>query len=231
MINDLAVHTYGIHKAITMLSQFFHNPLFKKSRKEVFSGVRESWIFIREFIQSPSSVGSICPSSRFLAGALIGMIPAGEGLIVDLGAGSGIVSEALVRSGIAPDRIMPLEISNSFCGAFTKRCPDVPLVVGDACALESIIATHYGSRPVCAIVSSLPIRVLHTSVQKKIMAQIRQVLATRGGVYVQYTYAWWRKYPLSTYDLRPQAACIVMRNIPPAKVEAYTFPANDHALS
>ena len=214
-----------------MISQLFHNPVLKKNRKQEFSNVHESWTFISEFIQSPSSVGSICPSSRFLARALIGMIPAGEGLIVDLGAGSGIVSEALVSSGIAPDRIMPLEISNGFCGAFTRRCPDVPLVVGDACALESIIAARYGNRRVCAIVSSLPMRVLHASVQIKVIAQIRQVLAARGGVYVQYTYAWWRKYPLSTYDLRPHAACIVMRNIPPARVEAYTFPANNHARS
>ena len=214
-----------------MLPQIFHNPLLKKNRKQEIHCVHESWTFISEFIQSPSSVGSICPSSRFLAGALIGMIPAGEGLIVDLGAGSGIVSEALVSSGIAPDRIMPLEISNGFCGAFTRRCPDVPLVVGDACALESIIAARYGNRRVCAIVSSLPMRVLHASVQIKVIAQIRQVLAARGGVYVQYTYAWWRKYPLSTYDLRPHAACIVMRNIPPARVEAYTFPANNHARS
>ena len=214
-----------------MISQLFHNPVLKKNRKQEFSNVHESWTFISEFIQSPSSVGSICPSSRFLARALIGMIPAGEGLIVDLGAGSGIVSEALVSSGIAPDRIMPLEISNGFCGAFTRRCPDVPLVVGDACALESIIAARYGSRQVCAIVSSLPMRVLHASVQKKVMAQIRQVLATRGGIYVQYTYAWWRKYPLSAYDLCPHAACTVMRNIPPARVEAYTFPAGNHVLS
>ena len=214
-----------------MLPQIFHNPLLKKNRKQEIPCVHESWTFISEFIQSPSSVGSICPSSRFLAGALISMIPAGEGLIVDLGAGSGIVSEALVSSGIAPERSMPLEISNGFCAAFTRRCPDVPLVVGDACALESIIAARYGSRQVCAIVSSLPMRVLHASVQKKVIAQIRQVLAARGGVYVQYTYAWWRKYPLSTYDLRPHAACIVMRNIPPARVEAYTFPANNHARS
>lgn len=214
-----------------MLSQLFHNPLLKKNRKQELPSVHESWTFISEFIQSPSSVGSICPSSRFLAGALIGMIPAGEGLIVDLGAGSGIVSEALVSSGIAPHRIMPLEISNGFGEAFTRRCPDVPLVVGDACALESIISARYGSRRVCAIISSLPMRVLHARVQKKVMAQIRQVLATRGGIYVQYTYAWWRKYPLSTYGLRPHAACIVMRNIPPARVEAYTFPVSNHAQS
>ncbi|CAK7041572.1 MAG: hypothetical protein DELT_02848 [Desulfovibrio sp.] len=178
--------------------------------------------FLREFISAPSYVGSVCPSSKALTAALISSAPInGDGLIIDLGAGSGVVSEELVKAGVAPERIMAVEISSGFSNVFNKRCPDVPLIIGDARALESMITRHNPSVGVSAIISSLPLRVIPSGIVVEIMNEMQSVLSKKGGVLIQYTYAWWMRYPLRRYGFTPCSARVVLGNLPPAKVESY----------
>ena len=184
-------------------------------------------VFFREFVQAPSSVGSICPSSKSLGASLIDAVPLeGDGLIIDLGAGSGIVSEGLVRAGVSPERILAVELSEGFSRLFNKRCPGVPLVIGDARYLGSIISGHNAAAGVDAIISSLPLRVLPAALASAIMGEMRNVLNSKGGLLVQYTYAWWMRYPLRRYGLAPRSSRLVWRNIPPAKVESYAVIRN-----
>ena len=127
--------------------------------------------FFKEFILSPSSVGSVCPSSKALASSLIKATPLDDdGLIIDLGAGSGIVTEELIKAGVAPERIMAVEISPGFTKVFSKRCPNVPLIIGDARSLESLISVYNPSDKVSAIISSLPLRVIPTNIVREIMS-------------------------------------------------------------
>lgn len=179
-------------------------------------------IFLREFIQAPSYVGSVCPSSKALTTSLINSVPLeGEGLIIDLGAGSGIVSEELVKAGVSPDRIVAVEISDGFAKVFNKRCPGVQLVIGDARSLQSIITRRNPAGRVSAIISSLPLRVIPSGIVCEIMSEMREVLVTRGGVFIQYTYAWWMRYPLRRHGFSPCSSRMVLGNLPPAKVESY----------
>lgn len=199
-----------------------HGLFDKQIYLDIAERLRSVGVFFREFVYSPASVGSICSSSRSLAKALIHMAPPKKGIVIDLGAGSGIISAELIRAGVPPERIMAVEVSEVFCQEFSARCPNVPLIVGNACSLEAIIASHHKNADVCAIISSLPLRVLRTAMVKEIMREVHTVLTKRGGIFIQYTYAWWLNYPLRQYGLVPKATQIVSRNIPPAKIESYT---------
>ena len=184
--------------------------------------------FLREFVHAPTSVGSVCPSSKALTASLIKAAPlVDDGLVIDLGAGSGIVTEELIKAGIAPERILAVEISSGFAGVFNRRCPDVPLIIGDARSLDSIITRHNPTSKVSAVISSLPLRAIPTNIVSEIMAELRNVLVGKGGTLIQYTYAWWMKYPLQRYGFNPRSARLVWGNIPPAKVESYVvIPEN-----
>jgi phospholipid N-methyltransferase len=188
----------------------------------VWSQIRTSSTFFKEFAQAPSHVGSICPSSRALTAALIQAARVNEsGLIIDLGAGSGIVSEELLKAGIAPERLLAIEISPGFAGVFARRCPQVPLFIEDARKLSLILKRYGRQRPISGIISSLPLRIMPSPLVEEIMTEMRQVLDTRGGSLIQYTYAWWMRYPLTRYGFKPIASRLVLKNIPPAKVESY----------
>ena len=178
--------------------------------------------FAREFIQAPSHVGSVCPSSQALTSAMINYLPdKSKGLIVDLGAGSGIVSEQLVRNGIDASRIVAVEVSPGFKNIFQKRCPNVSLVVGNARNLSSILDAYDLSAPISGIVSSLPLRMMSASLVTEIMLEVKNTIEQRGGLLIQYTYAWWMRYSLSKYGFVPVSNQFVLKNLPPAKVEAY----------
>ena len=178
--------------------------------------------FLREFIKSPAEVGSICPSSSVLAAALISPVPlGGEGLIIDLGAGSGPVSAELIRAGIQKDRIIAVEALKGFSSSFSRHCPGVPLIIADAGNLGVVLEQHAPDRKVDAIISSLPFRTMSAEVTAAILAEVRKVMLERGGILVQYSYAWWLRYPLKRHGLAPQRASLVIRNLPPARVEAY----------
>ncbi len=184
--------------------------------------MRTTRTFFGAFVRAPMHVGSVCPSSRALALALIRHIPVSDkGVIVDLGAGSGSVSEELLRCGVAPEKILAVEISEAFAELFVRRCPNVPLAIGDARRLGNVLDRHAPGRRVCGIISSLPFRVMPSECVAEILREIRKVLQERGGSFVQYTYALWMNYPLAKYGFCPHAGSIVLKNLPPARIESY----------
>ncbi len=187
--------------------------------------------FVKEFACSPFHVGSICPSSRALASRLVSLAwdtaqsaspaVAANGLLIDLGAGPGPVTGALLRAGVAPERIVAVERSASFARTFTQRYRQVPLLVGDAADLRQMLATTYPATPVAAIISSLPFRAIPRKTASRILRELRETLIERGGVLVQYSYAWWLKDALCKEGFSPHESRLVFQNVPPARVESY----------
>lgn len=189
---------------------------------KLFAMARENCAFFLEFMKHPGKVGSICPSGTALAEELLnGMSPDDQGLIIDLGAGSGPVTEHMLQSGIRAERIIAIEALDDFAESFFRRCPGIPLLIGDAGDLKAILDRVAPGRQVSAIISSLPFRAMSPDVTQRILTEIHAVLRERGGKLVQYSYAWWLQYPLKGNGFAPMAAKTVWNNIPPARVETY----------
>lgn len=184
-----------------------------------------SAFFFKQFVYSPGRIGSICPSSKFLVHALVRAAleqsTTRSGLIIDLGAGSGVVSRKLLDCGISPDRILAVDISENFKNIFNKQCKGVELHTGDARHLEKIIKRYSPNIPLQAVISSLPLRVMPEKCVSEIMLETRKVLHRRGGVLIQYTYAFWMHAALKTYGFMPGKSKFVPINFPPALVELY----------
>ena len=180
--------------------------------------------FLHEFLKAPFCVGSVCPSSGYLTSALVASVPiTGDGMIIDLGAGSGIVSENLLRAGVSPERILAVELLPAFNETFSRRCPGIPFIVGDARNLGNILHQHAPGTKLCAVVSSLPFRVMPPGVVREILQELKNVMRDRHGTLIQYTYALWMRYPLKRFGFSPCSSSVVLRNLPPARVEAYAI--------
>lgn len=181
--------------------------------------------FLGQFLRAPARIGSICPSSRFLAHTLAEMALNYnflQGLIVDLGAGSGVISHELLKCGVGPQRILAIDISRRFHDLFQQTCPGMRLHVADARDLLSIISKYYPNRPVQAIISSLPLRSLPINIVSEIMYEIWKVLQDKGGVLIQYTYAVWMHSALEQFGFHSMERRYVPMNLPPALVEKYS---------
>lgn len=195
---------------------------FGRKWSHFVNGMGNAGLFLGKFIRYPATVGSVCPSSGALADELVVSVPlGGNGVVIDLGAGSGPVSAALLRGGVAPERILAVDALPGFRAGFTRRCPGVTFIAADARDLKAILDRHAPGRKISAVISSLPLRVLPAKTTQAALSAVKTVLAERGGFFVQYSYAWWLRYPLRSYGFSPRSASMVYRNLPPARVEAY----------
>lgn len=180
--------------------------------------------FFGQFLRSPASVGSVCPSGRFLSRALVSAALENDfrGLIIDLGAGSGVVSRELLIRGVSPDRILAVDISRRFLKIFRSQCPGIELRVGDARNLSKIISSKTPALPVQAVISSLPLKSMPARAVNEIMLEISRILRENGGVLIQYTYAIWVRSALENFGFFTRERRLVPLNLPPALVEKYS---------
>ena len=172
--------------------------------------------FMGQWARAPRSVGALCPSGVHLARRMAAMLPPGDGLVVELGAGTGAVTRAL-RACVAPERLLVLERLPAFCRVLRNRFPELTVILCDATRLAEYLPAN---RPVAAVVSSLPLLSLPAPVQQAIVEQMRAATA-RSGCIIQFTYALWGCSPLVRAGCRREKRGLVLRNLPPAKVERF----------
>ncbi|HXL64540.1 MAG TPA: hypothetical protein VN938_05740, partial [Xanthobacteraceae bacterium] len=113
--------------------------------------------FLRSWIERPLSIGAVTPSGKILARTMASYVdPDSNGPVVELGPGTGPVTEALVRAGVAPSRLVLVEFNPSFCRILKARYPEATLVQGDAYSLRRLMETLL-IQPAAAVVSGLPL--------------------------------------------------------------------------
>lgn len=169
-----------------------------------------------ELLRHPASVGAVLPSSHWLAQAIAATVPLdSQALIVEIGAGTGAVTQALLARGIAPSRLIVVERSSKLCQLLRRRFPHLTVVQGDAAELIRWVGPQ---DDVCAIVSSLPLRSLPDVMVSAIAAQMHALLDT-GGILVQFTYGWVGASPLQALGFECYKASWEWRNIPPARID------------
>lgn len=187
-------------------------------------------LFLKRWLRRPFATGAVVPSGRLLAEAMArttrAVIEGRPGHVVELGAGTGEVTKALLAAGISSERLVLVERDPEFA-TFLRRHFDGPRIVeGDAARLPALLADH-GLAPVAAVVSSLPLLSLPSEVVNGIVGGVFDALP-RGGALVQFTYGPTPPIPrvlrqrLRLHGVRGRR---IWRNVPPAVVWTFTRPA------
>ncbi len=179
--------------------------------------------FFLHWLRRPSRLGAVVPSSPALAAALAAEIDAEvPGTVVELGPGTGRVTEALIAARVAPDQLIAIERNASFCTTLRQRFPGVQIVWGDARAMESLLQRN-GTVPVKAVVSSLPLLSMTVQDRRAVLSQIAAILSVEG-MLVQYTYGPAAPVPPELgveLGLIGERTNWILANLPPAAVWRY----------
>jgi phosphatidylethanolamine/phosphatidyl-N-methylethanolamine N-methyltransferase len=176
--------------------------------------------FIRSWIERPLSTGAVTPSGKILARTMARYVdPNSIGPVVELGPGTGPVTEALVQAGVDPARLVLVESNPAFCRILRARYPDATLVQGDAYSVRRLLETLL-LQPAAAMVSGLP---LITKPVKMRLRLIRDAfdLMVPGAPFVQFTYAVASPLPKRFGGFSTEASERIWMNIPPARVWVY----------
>jgi phosphatidylethanolamine/phosphatidyl-N-methylethanolamine N-methyltransferase len=176
--------------------------------------------FIRSWIERPLSIGAVTPSGKLLARTMARYVdPDSNGPVVELGPGTGPVTEALVEAGVSPSRLVLVEFNPSFCRILRSRYPEATLVQGDAYSMRRLLETLL-LQPAAAVVSGLPL------VTKPIKQRLRLIrdafdLMVPGAPFVQFTYSVAAPLPKQIGGFSVEASQRIWMNIPPARVWVY----------
>jgi phosphatidylethanolamine/phosphatidyl-N-methylethanolamine N-methyltransferase len=178
--------------------------------------------FLKTLFESPKLTGAVSPSGRFLARAMaraVGSI--GDGLVVELGPGTGPVTKALLEHGVPADQLILVEYEAAFCRLLGKRFPDVRVIQGDAFALRRTLA-EFSDRPIRAVVSSLPLLNQPPARRAALISEAFALMAP-DGVFVQFTYGVTSPVPRTADGgvLSAHATAPIWLNLPPARVWTY----------
>lgn len=179
--------------------------------------IKESELFFRQWLRSPKSMGSILPSSMSLARAAAAATAWEPGqTVVELGAGTGAISQGLLERGIPSEAITMIELDESLYDYLRNRFPGVRVVHGDATRLSEIVAEQQIDH-VSTVVSGLPIVNMSFDFQRAIITESFKSMKP-GGFMLQYSYSPIRPIPAKRLGVKAEVVRFVLRNVPPATV-------------
>lgn len=181
--------------------------------------IKNAWLLIKELYQHPNNIGAVYPSSDTLATKMANQVPLNHpGVVIEIGAGTGPITKALLQRGIDANRLIVIENSYTLYDHLRKRFPQIQIIAGDAVDLELLLPRDI---KINAIVSSLPLRSLPPKKVVQILEQFHKIL-TSDGLLIQYTYDIFSRKEryLSQFKLRHTYP--VWLNLPPAKVQVFS---------
>ncbi len=176
--------------------------------------------FIRSWFERPLTMGAISPSGKLLARTMASYVdPSIPGPVIELGPGTGPVTEALVEQGVDPSRLVLIEFNPDFCRLLRTRYPDATVIRGDAYSLRRMLGSML-EQPAAAIVSGLPL------VTKPLKTRVRLIreafrLMQPNAPFVQFTYAVMPPIPKALTGVSTEASERIWMNVPPARVWVY----------
>ena len=102
-------------------------------------------------------MGAVMPSSKLLARTMAQYVDVeSEGPVVELGPGTGAITNALIEHGVDQKRLVLVEYNPGFCALLRDRYPQAKVVQGDAYALRDSLGDVLDA-PASAVVSGLPL--------------------------------------------------------------------------
>lgn len=201
-----------------------HRPTLSPIRSTEHEGssrtrASDNSLFLKSWLSDPLRVGALKPSGKMLAEAMAGRIdPTRPGPVVELGAGTGAVTAALVDRGIDPSRLVLVETDPTFCALLRERWPDALVLEADAYSAPILMQDL--KLPAAAIVAGLPLLVRPPNQRLKLVLECLRHAAP-GAPFVQFTYFVRSPVPAPRPGLRAHASRLLWNNVPPARVWTY----------
>ena len=174
------------------------------------------------WLRNPLQTGALLPSGSNLAQAMAAQVDPGRGMVVELGAGTGAITRALIARGVTPQQLVLVEKDPVLVGTLKRRFPEAIVLCGDAARLKGLLNRAGVARP-GTLVSSLPLLGMRSRTRTRVLSQVFGVLSLDGTL-VQFTYSPLPPIPdvlAVALGVAGTRVARVFSNLPPAAVWVY----------
>lgn len=189
------------------------------------SPLKESFIFLKRWFAHPHWIGSLVPSSkalaRFMAQSVAERLNPDE-YVLELGAGTGRFTQALLDEGIPASRIICLEIDHELSHYLQGRFPSIEILQGNACFIRDLLPESYHGK-IGVVLSGLPMLGFSLLVQEKILKGCLSLMKSKGP-FLQFTYSPFPSIHSERFHVYMDKKRLgwVLKNFPPASVWCYS---------
>ncbi len=180
---------------------------------------RNAKLFFKRWLANPLQMGSIIPSSAAFSRLIAERAQwEGDEMVVELGAGTGVVSRALLAAGVPPERLLVVEIVPEMADHLRASLPGVKVVCGDAFELPEVLRAA-GNPRVGDVICGVPLVMLPKDAQTKIVAAMLAASPKRGFLHLSYCIT--SPLPKALHGLKGGRLAYTFLNFPPGGVWRY----------
>ena len=176
-------------------------------------------LFLKRWLANPLQMGSIIPSSPVLCRKVVEQVRCGpEQFVLELGAGTGVISQALLKSGFPANKLIVVEIVPEMAHHLRSSLPGVTVLAGDARELSTLLPAQFQGR-IGTVICGIPLVLLPVPEQKRFIDAIESV--ARGVGFLHYSYCATSPLPWRKHHLSARREAWTPLNFPPASVWRY----------
>jgi phosphatidylethanolamine/phosphatidyl-N-methylethanolamine N-methyltransferase len=181
--------------------------------------VRNTTLFLRRWLANPLQMGSVIPSAPALCRRIAALVDRREDeFVVELGAGTGVVSRALLSAGVPPEKLVVVEIVRDMADHLRTVLPGVNVIQGDALDLAAALPERMHGKVGTAI-CGIPLVMLPIEQQQRFVDAVESVAPGKG--FLLYTYCITSPLPYRRLGLAATREAWTPLNVPPASVWRY----------
>lgn len=177
-------------------------------------------LFLRRWLANPLRMGSVVPSSRSLCRHLVrhGWPEPGR-VVLELGAGTGVISRAFLDAGLPPERLVVVEVDPGLARHLRDTLPGISVIEGDARTLPELLPQRFHGR-IGSVICGIPLVLLPHMQQRCFIEAIYAAAPGRG--FLHYSYCATSPLPARKHGLDGKREAWTPFNLPPASVWRYT---------
>jgi len=177
------------------------------------------WLFFRRWLANPLQMGSVIPSSPALCGLITRRIRcAPDEFVLELGAGTGVISRAIIASGVPAERLVVIEIVPEMARMLRATLPGATVIEGDAWQMPELLPRQWHGR-IGTVVCGIPLVLLSLTRQRGLVRAIEAVAPGRG--FLHFSYCATSPLPSGKLGLSGRRQSWTPLNFPPASVWRY----------
>jgi phosphatidylethanolamine/phosphatidyl-N-methylethanolamine N-methyltransferase len=181
--------------------------------------VKNTWLFLRRWLANPLQMGSVIPSSPALCRRIAQLVQRRDDeFVVELGAGTGVISRALLNAGVPAEKLVVVEIVRDMADHLRGVLPGVNVIQGDAFELSKALPKAMQGKVGTAI-CGIPLVMLPLDQQRRFVDAVESVAPGKG--FLLYTYCITSPLPYRKLGLTAKREAWTPLNIPPASVWRY----------
>ncbi|MBL6457716.1 phosphoethanolamine methyltransferase [Belnapia sp. T6] len=190
-------------------------------RPEAGNPIANLPLFFRRWLADPLQMGSIVPSSRTLSRRIAALAAADagrDGVVIEIGAGTGVISRALLEAGVAPERLVLVEIVPEMAEHLRDSLPGATVLCADAFALPQHLPERFAGR-IGSAICGIPLVLLPIERQRRFIEGVERIAPGLG--FLLYTYCITSPLPYRRLGLSARREAWTPKNFPPASVWRY----------